>query len=373
LTVIESMPGVKVSVFDYESSNTRWVDHPDIGPRLVECIKRLATASAAAGGPGKVVVVAHSMGGLATRWAAANGATPYIGKLITLGTPNLGSGIANAGLGVTGDMCKLFVRQPSLTITAVSLSVCERLLSANNPLLEAIHGLQKHSAEIDRLPWMPTSIPVVAIAGNVRTKYLMLTGVTIEGVPLDTDLVVSKKSALAGNTEGWDIGCAAILPLPMVGDANCEHGRLVQNRAVQGKVKNAVQAYLDSLLPKLQPFEFQGVKLSLPPGWKAEKPEPGIDYSDADFTVHSGDHGFLVYGPNSYMVRNWQTTLRDDGECIGGGQAKPLPRGTRQVDGRTAAYYEDSCSAQKGAYWVLPGVIFESAANNQKTREILER
>jgi triacylglycerol esterase/lipase EstA (alpha/beta hydrolase family) len=86
-----------VPSFNYERRNTSWVTNPAIGPALAARITSLATASKCQRGPGKVIIVAHSMGGLAVRCAvdpgcAGKAANPdQIALVITLGTPNLGS------------------------------------------------------------------------------------------------------------------------------------------------------------------------------------------------------------------------------------------------------------------------------------------
>ena len=59
---------------------------------------------------GKVILIDHSMGGLATRYAAAqtvDGRPVWdeIGLVVTLGTPNLGSGWANAADPVVALVC----------------------------------------------------------------------------------------------------------------------------------------------------------------------------------------------------------------------------------------------------------------------------
>jgi len=60
-----------VERFDYshDHGNTQWVTSDNIGPALATRINCLAAKSRDQGGPGKVIAVGHSMGGLAIRCA----------------------------------------------------------------------------------------------------------------------------------------------------------------------------------------------------------------------------------------------------------------------------------------------------------------
>jgi pimeloyl-ACP methyl ester carboxylesterase len=96
------LPGVAVFSFSYTPDSLRWVDNDAVGAKFAETIDCLHDRFSA-----PVSVVAHSMGGLVTRWVAnttdSNG-TPRsekLGKVITLGTPYQGSVVSSVGNGVT--------------------------------------------------------------------------------------------------------------------------------------------------------------------------------------------------------------------------------------------------------------------------------
>jgi len=96
---IAAATGVQAQTFDYGGKSTQWVKDSGSGAALAGQIDCLAKGSADLGGPGKVVLVAHSMGGLAIRCAtdtACSGAdvSSRIGLVITLDTPNLGTSLA---------------------------------------------------------------------------------------------------------------------------------------------------------------------------------------------------------------------------------------------------------------------------------------
>ncbi len=233
------------TLFDYSQENLRWVDHPNLGPRLVHEINCRAQSSREQGGPGKVVLVTHSMGGLAARYAATNGAADSIGMVITIGTPNLGSVLANSGLGAAYSMCRMAEDGSLLQLpSGVDKAACELLVSAW-PQLQAISGLREDSLKLARLGWVPTSIPVFAIAGNVQWRFRTFVG-DITAPPSNSDLVVATESALQGHTKR-EVVCSGFIMLPLISDASCEHGRLLRDSDVQRQVVVGIQQYLTSL------------------------------------------------------------------------------------------------------------------------------
>ncbi len=66
----------------------------------VPMVKRAVEELCRDSGQSKVIVVAHSMGGLATRAYLREESCAHIARVITLGTPHHGTGIANFGAGM---------------------------------------------------------------------------------------------------------------------------------------------------------------------------------------------------------------------------------------------------------------------------------
>lgn len=105
ISTLSAIQGVTVRAFDYGEASDEWVTHPDVGPRLGATIYCYGNASAEQGGTGKIVIVAHSMGGLATRCALDEKCGGYagnadrVGMVVTLGTPNTGSFLQKTGSG----------------------------------------------------------------------------------------------------------------------------------------------------------------------------------------------------------------------------------------------------------------------------------
>jgi hypothetical protein len=232
--------------FDYSQENLQWVDSDNLGPRLVREINCRAQSSLEQGGLGKVIIVGHSMGGLAARWAANNGAADSIGMVVTVGTPNLGSILGNTAIGLALGTCQAFTTGAILQVPAgafISGEICSFLLRLV-PQLDAIHGLSKNSPELAALGWVPQNIPVVAIGGNVQWQFRTFLG-TISAPPSNGDLVVSTESALHG-AERHVVDCSGFVLIPMLSDAPCEHSRQINHPIVQQRVVDSIRQYVQN-------------------------------------------------------------------------------------------------------------------------------
>jgi len=245
---------VDKEIIDYQSYNTSWVDDPHIGPMIAKRIACLATSSRKAGGPGKVIVIAHSMGGLATRWAAteasnASEVAKDIGLVITIGTPSDGSGWPNLLAGMSASLCDPLVAY-------------HKVVGGDDNDYCGLHGalgaLEDQSTQIGKLKKWPDNIAVKAIAGDVT---IMVPLFPLK-LPYNThsDLVVSNKSALNGmkHTEsgggqltvacGGDLKDMALQQvLPVI--PNCWHSALTHNSKVEDEVVSSIKKYLASLEP----------------------------------------------------------------------------------------------------------------------------
>ena len=135
-----------------------------------------------------------------------------IGLVITISTPNLGTGWANDGAAALSALCTpdtLYGKPPG----PAPGSFCAPW--------SALYAMQRYSHEIAILPWLPSRIPVFALGGDVtRTLPLFLTTVTTN---TDSDLAVSDHSAIQGVAhadEGggavwrWPRHWAACCPVP---------------------------------------------------------------------------------------------------------------------------------------------------------------
>ena len=238
LTALKKIKGVYVDEpFDYSSTNTRWVTDDNIGPRLARRIDCLAQASGR-----DPAVIGHSMGGLTARLASSlkvdgRSVGDKFGMLITLGTPNLGSGLANIGTDFIRSLC------PARTVLDHSLCDFSQI--------SALKGLRENSEEIKNLPWMPRDVPVLALAGDVSVHAKIFNA----DVTMDTegDLVVSKNSALqdirttsaGGGSKSFACTMEVGFQLP-----ECWHSALTSNRDVIQTTVDAVTRYVKATAPK---------------------------------------------------------------------------------------------------------------------------
>jgi hypothetical protein len=235
-----------LSLFNYSNYDTDWVTNPNIGPALSHQIACLATSSREDGGTGKVIVIAHSMGGLAIRWAATKSSnaaevTNDLGLVITLGTPNDGSGWANAALQFLTMICTsstLYGRTPA----APSDSFCTNW--------GALNGFADDSKEIKSLLWLPSNIPVYAIAGDATINVPLF--FETDSVNTDSDLIVAEHSAIEGVSQTGEGGgsdvvpCIWNLPEQLFSGPNCWHSALTHNYSVEQKVISAINRYIAS-------------------------------------------------------------------------------------------------------------------------------
>ena len=220
---LQGIPGAAVFTFDYHPYSARWVDDPHLGPALGKVVDCLYHASGQ-----KVIIVAHSMGGLIARYAATrpglNGSNRIgeISTVVTFGTPETGS--AAALLAETGVDFGAATNDLLATIRLI-LAACGKLTSNQietgtlcdelpSPIrtFESASGaaLRYGSAELAALkPW-PSSIDLDALAGNATFE---LADPGWFSLPWSTtsvdvgDLIVTPASALARATLTRNVTC----------------------------------------------------------------------------------------------------------------------------------------------------------------------
>jgi len=219
----QGVPGAAVFTFDYHPYSARWVDDSHLGPALGKVIDCLYQASGQ-----RVIVVAHSMGGLIARYAAAQpGITGgnragEISTVVTFGTPETGS--VAARLAETGADFGATVND-ELAVIRLLLSACGKLSSGDietGTLCDEIPppirtfesdsgiALRAGSPQLSALkPW-PRSIYLDALAGNVTFE---LPDPGWFSLPWSTksaavgDMIVTQGSALAAATNTLNATC----------------------------------------------------------------------------------------------------------------------------------------------------------------------
>lgn len=254
---IEAIPDISVRTFDYEQHHFDWVTDSNIGPKLAQTIDCLAQKSLAGGGHGKVIVVAHSMGGLAVRYAASQridgrSIASELGLVITLGTPHNGAPLATTfGFGWRW-YCGLLVGNAS--DKRQQIRQCEK--SA------AITALREGSRELRVLPAFPAGVLVRAIAGD-ETVIIRPFPTWPIAIDLQSDVVVPVRSATAayttsGRGDGRFVFKCSIRHYEMYGLFNyqggeCSHNELTTTSYIQQAVVDGVVAYVAHPEPSPHP------------------------------------------------------------------------------------------------------------------------
>jgi hypothetical protein len=223
-------------------------DAPDIGPALADAITCLAEESGK-----KVVVVAHSMGGLAARFAQGQqvdgrSVADAIRQVITIGTPNRGVillSIAN------GEVSNLIVRGATELAGAACdepprkqerRDLCELLRAASIPAVKAMDPDSK------RLKALPKWSPRLAVDGVAADLRLRVSAFGIGTTVSLGDIVVTVDSATADaspSTSRFVARCSTELTdlIDVVDESHCSHANELSNRRI---VRHVVDQVLEA-------------------------------------------------------------------------------------------------------------------------------
>ena len=245
LDTVSAIDGVATYTFDYTKHASQWVTDQAIGPALARSIRCLARAL-----DHKVTVVAHSMGGLATRLAQGqvlNGhaVADSLGRVVTIGTPTRGvilltattSGISKRVLQTVVDAAgKLCTKPPKKS----RRHLCALLDAANAP---ATSAMTPGSAALAALPAWGDGVIVHPIAGDLQLR------VSVFGLGTTTslgDIVATVGSATADASPGQHplvVKCHTELSNldNVVDESPCAHGNLTSNRRIIAGVRKQVE------------------------------------------------------------------------------------------------------------------------------------
>jgi pimeloyl-ACP methyl ester carboxylesterase len=199
------MRGATAWTFNYGPWNLDWVTNPAIGPAFAEAVSCLAQSSGH-----QVVIVAHSMGGLAAQFAVAQPdayggmVADHVAEVITIGTPYQGSWLLSAvqalriGAAWTYPAAYLVAAEAITSECAGSKSgICSLLNVAPSPVGTALE--LKSTAIKDLSPW-PAGLQVYNVAGDIQLVQLVA-GSLSSSVDVG-DLAVLTDSATAHETTG---------------------------------------------------------------------------------------------------------------------------------------------------------------------------
>lgn len=202
--------GWQFLLFDYHDASTQWADSQAIAGCLADYLVGVSQRHRAVDGDGKVFVVAHSMGGLAIRFAAADPRMRgRVGGVVTIATPHGGSPWGNAS--IRGLSYGRFQE----VLAGLGWVAIPPYTSAARTCL-AIHDGRSGMPEGCALaPYLPDSVPLFEIAGEVTVKRRFF-GIDAYELPIGGDSIVPSGSALgylgsAGRpVPGGQIGTASV-------------------------------------------------------------------------------------------------------------------------------------------------------------------
>jgi hypothetical protein len=164
-----------------------------------------------------VIIVAHSMGGLATRCAANEscsgvaGVAARIRAVVTFDAPNLGTWLKSWGRSDIADLLGPFFGAVCVGTgngLSIAKGICNELRAWTTSA--AVKAFTPGSAQLSALPQLPRSIPLLALAGSVKlaTSFFGHHVTTIGDLG---DIVVSEDSALAAANVVDGLGGSLVL------------------------------------------------------------------------------------------------------------------------------------------------------------------
>lgn len=248
LESVEHIDGAVPYLFDYASRSRQWVTDPAIGRALAEAIVCLRRASGR-----KVMVIAHSMGGLATRYAqnevvGGTRVASAIAAVVTIGTPTegvillsftsgkIGDVLVQAAVDAIGDACK---DPPG----GKRRRLCALLEAASAP---AVSAMTPDSEELAALPRWRRGLRVRTIAADLRLRLSIFGFGTTVSLG---DIVAEVSSATAdGTARPIVLACHTGLTdlFDVVDESPCSHANEVANRRVIRAVVDEVQRVVDA-------------------------------------------------------------------------------------------------------------------------------
>lgn len=257
---VNSVPGAKSYVFSYAKHSLNWVTDPNVGAPLVETITCLSAKS-----HHKVVVVAHSMGGLATQYALGQESVPadgqrvsaHVAKVVTLGTPYRGSWfltVAQAltigldvGAAVGGDWHLVAAAEAMLSWCAKwgqeahltgARSPCDLLIAVpRSPVGRALIVGSKDLRDLT--PWPDATVPRLGLAGDMQVQIPLLISKVNAAVG---DLPVTVDSATAVPEKSAPAACPVPIEVWRWFTSPCFHLALHKNPTLVGAVLAAVKS-----------------------------------------------------------------------------------------------------------------------------------
>jgi hypothetical protein len=188
---------ISTFTFDYQSWSARWAATPNVAACLADYVNAVAAAYAGKGGDGRVLVVAHSMGGIAIRYAMSGTvARPVTARTVpyvfTFDTPYEGSPFGGPNLLAGLKEIPQEIAHPLTLLAGSDGGLC----------LAGHHGVEPLPLPCGPVPaYFPAGLTLFEMGGDITVDRDVL-GVRMYTVPIASDGIVSLHSSHGYLTSG---------------------------------------------------------------------------------------------------------------------------------------------------------------------------
>ena len=229
--------GGKISTFtfDYSKWAADWPTNANIAPCLAYYVNQVSAAYKDVGGDRKVILVAHSMGGVAIRYASSetyvqDPITADVAPLIiTLDTPHLGSPWGDTPLALGKQLWGGVLGNSIPNPFGTDGSVC----------LQPHDKGQRLPSQCGELPpWLPGGTTLDQVGGNITIRRTLL-GVHLYDIDTGSDGIVKTTSSVGYRTSGPE-GTAPEVSSPTTGTTL--HSQYVDCAVTTGQIHNLLNA-----------------------------------------------------------------------------------------------------------------------------------
>lgn len=251
--------------FDYSKASAHWASRPEVAACLADYLRQASKKYIEAGGDGKVLVVAHSMGGLATQFASdskgeftSESANDVIGGLVTLDTPFLGSYFGNQTVAHVAEALKNQDPQAKMLVPppGSDASICLALHDQHTSLPK----------NCKYPPYLPATVPVTQIAGDIRIDRTLF-GIELYNIDVGGDGIVSTESSQGYLQSGPPGKISPSFLRPRTEQCSMELGHVLEVGALAGITDAALSSAIRTVVGSVTYQPSLSTLLSLPVDW----------------------------------------------------------------------------------------------------------
>jgi hypothetical protein len=185
--------------FDYGAVSTHWAAGPEIAGCLADYVATVSAAFTRSGGDGRVIVVTHSMGGLAIRFAAdprygGRDIGPLLAGVVTVDTPHLGSPWGGTLAAQVKEMVAHLVDAIHAYFTGGPLFPLQSGAADAGICLatRAPHTLPANGCAVP--PYLPKTAPITQVSGDIKVQQ------TLFDIPIGSSALNLIGDAVVGST-----------------------------------------------------------------------------------------------------------------------------------------------------------------------------